>query len=375
MPGAPSLFDRWLNWRNRMVASPRFQRWAAGFPLTRGIARRNTRALFDLCAGFVYAQVLTACIRLKLFEILAEGPATDENLARRISLPVERARTLLRAATSLGLLRGLPGGRYALSDLGAAVIGNPGIGAMVEHHALLYADLADPVALLRGEGGRTRLSSYWPYAEGGPVRPGEAAPYSALMGTSQAMIAADILEACDLTGIDHLMDVGGGEGAFIEAAAAHLPDSRLSLFDLPAVAERAKARLEGAGLTGRISCHGGNFHDGLPAGADAISLVRVVHDHDDGPVRGLLRAVHAALPVGGRLILAEPMAGTPGAEPMGDAYFGFYLMAMGSGRPRTASELHAMLTEAGFASVSERRTRRPLLARVLLAHKSGTVGS
>ena len=358
-----------------MVASPRFQRWAAGFPLTRGIARRNTRQLFDLCAGFVYAQVLAACIRLNLFAILAEGPATDEALARRLGLPPERARTLLRGAASLGLLRALPGGRYALADLGAAVLGNPGIGAMVEHHALLYGDLADPVALLRGEGGRTRLSSYWPYAGGDPVEPGAAAPYGALMGTSQAMIAGDILDACDVTGIGHLMDVGGGEGAFIEAAAARLPDRRLTLFDLPSVAERARARLGAAGLSGRITCHGGDFHDGLPPGADAISLVRVVHDHDDGPALGLLRAAHAALPPGGRLILAEPMAGTPGAEPVGDAYFGFYLLAMGSGRPRTAAELEAMLRAAGFASVRERRTRRPLLARVLLAHKSGTEAS
>ncbi len=63
-------------------------------------------------------------------------------------------------------------GRFALADLGAAVIGNPGIAAMVEHHALLYADLADPVALLRGETGRTRLASYWPYAAGQTVAPG-----------------------------------------------------------------------------------------------------------------------------------------------------------------------------------------------------------
>ena len=63
--------------------------------------------------------------------------------------------------------------------------------------------------------------------------------------------------------------------------------------------------------------------------------MRVVHDHDDGAALHLMRAVHAALPRGGRLLLAEPMAGTPGAERMGDAYFGFYLLAMGSaGRGR-----------------------------------------
>ena len=66
----PGLRERWLAFRNRTVARPAFQRWAAGFPLTRGIARRNTRALFDLCAGFVYSQTLFACIRLDVFGAL-----------------------------------------------------------------------------------------------------------------------------------------------------------------------------------------------------------------------------------------------------------------------------------------------------------------
>jgi demethylspheroidene O-methyltransferase len=92
-----------------------------------------------------------------------------------------------------------------------------------------------------------------------------------------------------------------------------------------------------------------------------------VHDHDDGPALALLKVARAALPPGGTLLLAEPMAGTPGAEPIGDAYFGFYLLAMGSGRPRTKPELAAMLAEAGFSRVREPRTRRPMLVRLLVA--------
>jgi demethylspheroidene O-methyltransferase len=64
------------------------------------------------------------------------------------------------------------------------------------------------------------------------------------------------------------------------------------------------------------------------------------------------------------------MSGTRGAEAMGDAYFGFYLLAMGQGRPRTAQRLFELLREAGFVGLSERRTRRPILARVLV----GTAG-
>jgi demethylspheroidene O-methyltransferase len=80
--------------------------------------------------------------------------------------------------------------------------------------------------------------------------------------------------------------------------------------------------------------------------------------------------VHEALPPGGTLLLAEPMAGTPGAEAMGDAYFGFYLLAMGRGRPRRALELTAMLKAAGFASVRPMPTRMPLQTRLLVARRS-----
>ena len=370
-PAPPAWADRWLAWRNRIVASPRFQRWAAGFPLTRGIARRNTRALFDLCAGFVYTQVLTACVRLDLFAILAAGPLPVDALARRLDLPPENARRLLAAAESLGLLKVLSGDRYGLADLGAALVGNPGVTAMIEHHALLYADLADPVALLRGQGPPTRLAGYWPYASGTAGDAYTVAPYGGLMGASQALIAEDVLEACDLSKVGHLIDVGGGEGAFLEAVARRHAGPRLTLFDLPAVAERAASRLAQIGLDGRIACRGGDFHTGLPEGADAISLVRIVHDHDNEPALALLQAAHAALRPGGTLIVAEPMAGTPGAEPVGDAYFGFYLLAMGSGRPRRADELHAMLRNAGFARTQELPARRPLLARVVRAQKSG----
>ena len=225
------------------------------------------------------------------------------------------------------------------------------------------------MALLRGTPAPTRLARYWPYASGETADAASVAPYGGLMGASQALIADDVLDACDHSRSRHLMDDGGGEGAFLQAVAARHATLRLTLFDLPAVADRAAERLMRTGLAQRIACRGGSFHDGLPAGADTITLIRIVHDHDDAPAQALLAAAYAALPPGGRLILAEPMAGTPGAEPVGDAYFGFYLLAMGSGRPRRAEELHAMLRQAGFAASTERATRRPLLTRLIVAHK------
>ena len=113
---------------------------------------------------------------------------------------------------------------------------------------------------------------------------------------------------------------------------------------------------------------GGSFKvDLLPTCADIATLVRVVHDHNDEDVLTLLAAVRHALKPGGTLLLAEPMAQTPGAEAMGDAYFGIYLFAMGSGRPRSRAELTGLLRDAGFESIRTVPTRLPLQTSILLA--------
>ena len=71
---ALSWSDRLLGWRDRLLANPAFHRAASGFVLTRPIAHKRARELFDLVAGFVYSQVLAACVKLDLFSKLAQGP-------------------------------------------------------------------------------------------------------------------------------------------------------------------------------------------------------------------------------------------------------------------------------------------------------------
>ena len=339
------------------------------------MARKRARGLFDICAGFIYSQVLLACVRLKLFDMLAEGPQTVAALAPRLQLAPDAAKRLLEAAVSLDLVSRRSGDRYGLGAHGAALRANPGIAAMVEHHALVYRDLADPVALLRGQGTRTDLGGYWPYSQAEDPRTLSAeqvAAYSELMSVSQPFVAADILDAYPLDQHRCLLDVGGGEGTFLASAAASAPHLKLMLFDLPQVAARARTRFAFAGLGARATAYGGDFaRDSLPQGADIATLVRVLHDHNDDTVRAILRAVRSCLPPGGTVLIGEPMADAPGAPTVGAAYFGFYLLAMGQGRARSAAELSAFLAEAGFVDIAHRPTRLPLQTSVMVARVPG----
>lgn len=360
--------EAWLHRRNRLFSDPRFQRWAADFPLTRPVARSRTRGLFDLVAGFVYSQTLSACVELGVLERLRGGPASPEALAAACGLEPAAASRLLGAAEALGLVERV-GGRWALGQQGAALLGSAGLVEMISHHARLYADLGDSVGLLRrGAGG---LADYWPYATAdapGGASADEVAGYSALMAATQPAVAADLLDAYPVARHRRLLDVGGGEGAFLEAAAARAPHLELALFDLPAVAARASERLGVAGLLPRTTIRAGDFLcEPPPPGADLVTLVRILHDHDDAGVARLLRSIRAALPPDGTLLIGEPMAGDRRAERVGDAYFAFYLLAMGRGRARSPGELTRMLRDAGFGRVRRLRTRTPFLLRALVA--------
>ncbi|PPD00389.1 MAG: methyltransferase [Hyphomicrobium sp.] len=360
--------------RNALLGSLTFQRWASALPLTRPVAQRRAREVFDLCAGFVYSQILYACVKLQLFQLLSGGARNLSQISSALNLAPEPTRRLLDAAAALKLVERFGADRYGLGPHGAVIAGNPGILKMIEHHAMLYADLSDPVALLRGERKDAALSSYWAYAtstSATDLADARISEYTALMAASQTLIAEEILATYPIAQHRCLMDVGGGDGTFVRAVAAKIPSIELKVFDLPAVAECARQKFASAGISQRATAHGGNFFcDPLPEGADLISLVRIIHDHDDEPVRKLFSQVRRALRPGGKLIVAEPMSGSRRAETVGDAYFGFYLMAMGSGRPRSASEIISMLQREGFTSAREIRTRMPLQTSLIVTEVS-----
>lgn len=360
--------------RDRIFASPAFQRWAGAVPFTRPVAVARSRRVFELTTGFVFTQTVLACFRLGLFERLRDGPAELDVLAREWELDPDAARRLLEAAEVLDLVERRGWTRFGLGRLGAPLVGNGPVRAMMEHNLLLYDDLRDPVELLaRGGGPDTQLGRYWPYA--GTRRPQDLAPdevaeYSALMTRSHALVSDEVLGRYPFRRHTKVLDVGGGEGGFAESLARAVPGLQVTLFDLPAVAQRAEERLNGSEPGRRIRVVGGDFfRDPLPAGHDLVTLLRIVHDHDDDDVARLLRGIHEALEPRGTLLVAEPMADVPGAESVGAAYFSWYLFAMGTGRPRSAGEIEALLRDAGFRGIRPVPSRVPVQTGMLLARK------
>ena len=367
------LFDRLYIYKDKLIANSQFQNTVAKIPFLRGIAKKRANQLFDVMAGFVYTQILLACIRLNIFNQLKDGPLTLEAIKNECGLERAPLKQLLDAAVSIHLLEIRTNHRYGLGKLGAPLVGNSALAAMIEHHSVLYEDLRDPLLLLSGKLKSKKLEKFWPYVSNDledqeSLKDQERVKdYSDLMSASLPLVADQVLGAYDFSRHRCLLDIGGGQGTFLKRVHLQSPQLERMLFDLPGVANLAELNFSASSENQSIKVFGGDFFkDELPSGADLITLIRVIFDHDDERVKILLRSIFRALSPGGKLLIAEPMAETPDHPPMGHAYFGFYLMAMGRGRPRTVEEIGQLALEAGFKSVEILPSDMPINAQVLL---------
>lgn len=363
-PRPPPARPEALGFLTRLALSPRFHRLASRVPGLRWKARIEGAELFSIISGFVQSQALVALVEGRVLHVLASGPKTNDDLSRHCAIPPAPLLVLLRAGAALKLLSGDRKGRWHLAPRGAAFLTVPGLEPMVRHHHVLYRDLSDPLAFFRGQT-ETELAGFWPYVFGPLAQEdaGLAARYSRLMAESQVLVAEDTLRLVDLSKRRHLLDVGGGTGAFLAEVGKVHPGLTLSLFDMPAVLTGVPAALRD-----RLTLHPGSFRtDPLPEGADTISLIRVLYDHDDATVAALLSKVHAVLPPGGMILVSEPMSGGDRPDPATDVYFAVYTLAMRTGRTRSAADIGERLRATGFSDLRLRPGDRPYVTSAVTA--------
>ena len=356
---------------NLLFASAKFQNLVSDIPIIRAFARKEGEEIFDLVMGFVNSQVLWALIDLKVLERLMNGPLTQFEIAAQVGLSSERAEVLLQGAVALGLLRRKSQNKFRLSRKGASLLGVPGLTEMIKHHSHFYKDMSDPVALLRDEVD-TELSRFWPYVFGASndAPQGVTEAYSDLMAASQQLVARDTLKMITLSKSTKLLDIGGGCGGFAIKVAQKYPSLLISIFDLPKVEKTALHRLNKEGLGNRIGFISGSFRDDLiPEGFDTISLIRVLYDHSDNTVLALLKKIFKALPIGGKLIISEPMCGGDRPNRSGNIYFAFYTMAMRTGKARSPNQIAQMCSSAGFSRIKIPRSPRQFITSSVLCIK------
>jgi hypothetical protein len=119
------------------------------------------------------------------------------------------------------------------------------------------------------------------------------------------MVGKALVAQFDFTGVQRVVDVGGGHGELLAAILTAYPQMQGHLVDLGHAVEGARQHLANAGLSGRVVVEEGDFFDVLPAAADVYLLKAILHNWDDHHCKLILATVRAAMRPDSRMLLVE----------------------------------------------------------------------
>jgi len=265
--------------------------------------------LSGIAWGFVNSQALASACEFGVFDALADGPLTLEQLAKRIALRPVACRRLLTVLARLDLVE-QDGQTFRNTDLGQFCTATSPINlAKVSVVNPFYHMFEHLTGALREYGPR------WQQALGTTAQDAFAALYAdpkglrdfaALMNALSMPQGQLIAESHDFSQHMCLMDVAGGPGGqSIQIGLAH-PHLRGIVTDLEPVCVVAREYIHANGLDGRFSAVAADLIAGpYPSGADVILLGHILHDWSDETCLKILHNCAAALPSSGTLLISE----------------------------------------------------------------------
>ena len=306
----------------------------------------------QMLTGYWVSQMIYVAAKLDLAGLLVDGPRTSDDLAQATGTHPRSLYRLLRGLSSLEIFAEGPDKHFSLTPRAEALLeGVPGSQRAMalmtgEEHYMSWSELLYCVET--GQIGFEKLYKMRPF-DYLSQHPDQGAIFDAAMTSVHGNESPAALTAYDFSTIGVLADIGGGNGSLISATLEKHRALRGILFDMPAVIERSRPKIERAGLAGRCQCIAGSFFEAVPPGADAYMLRHIVHDWDDADSTTILRNCRNALGTNptGRLLVVETVI-PPGNDPMFGKLLDLNMLVIPGGLERTETEYRELFAASGF---------------------------
>lgn len=307
--------------------------------------------VFGLLWAYETSAAIGAVARLGIADALAGGPLPAREIAVRVGTDAGALERLLRSLIDVGLVRLLPDGTFALSEDGEFLRGDvpeslraAAIYATDEWWWRSYGYLTHSVQTGQPGFVAAHGRGLWEYLES---HPDAAAAFNRAMGKSAERRATTFARCYDFAEIKSVVDVGGGDGALVEAVLKAHPQLRGVVFDLPSATAGAGPRMAAAGVADRCEVIGGDFFQTVPADGDAYVLSWIVHDWPDREATRILANIRQAVSEQGRLLVIEAVLDPNDPAGMHTSVDLTMLVATG-GHERSEAEFRDLYESAGF---------------------------
>lgn len=321
--------------------------------------------LTHIAVGHVRSSALNVAVTLRIADRIASGVTAVVDLARETGVDADALYRVLRLLASAGVFVETHARTFALTP-SAEALRTDAAGSLHglvawftdPFHHRVYADAM--YAVITGRPAVERTAGM-PVFEHLARTPTLSAIFNNAMTALSAQVAPAILEAYDFTGLDTLVDVGGGHGLVLASLLQRYPTMRGVLFDVDHVVSGAEPLLMAAGVETRCRRVSGDFFSSPLPVADAYLLKHIAHDWDDEDALVILRNIRRAIgPVRpGRLLLLESVIDAGASHDFG-TLLDVEMLMMTSGRERTAGDFRALVAAADFELTRIVDTQSPL---------------
>lgn len=302
-------------------------------------------------AAYRVSRMLFSALELDLANHLEPGPLDAAALARATGTDCESLAAFLDALAAWGVLRRDEDRRYGLTDFSRRMVDGAEGGADRAlllgwvGSAALYEAFGDLTQTLRT--GQSAFQARYGTGFYGFLaqHPEERRRYKAAMeATAEAF--ARCADAYDFGAAELIVDVGGGQGAFLHEILRRHARPRAICFDTADTIASAADHTPAASA-GRITYVGGDAFASVPVGGDVYLTSTVLRCFDDAACVRLLRNIRAAIAPHGTLLCFE-LVMTPGRDDPARALADLTARAVYGGRDRTEEEFRTLLRAGGF---------------------------
>ncbi len=310
--------------------------------------------LLDYLCGMMRTQAIHHATRLRIAELVKDGPKSISELAEATQTHRPSLTRLLRALVSIGIFTEMEPEYFAQTPLSALL--EPGVPGSMYHVALLHGDYWQwhvwegfAYTLQTGEQTFSQLFGMEMFQYFTQHSPESAKVFNdAMTGFSEQVNMPIATTNYDFASLDMLVDIGGGMGTQLTTLLKVHPTIRKGiLFDRPPVIAQAQATIAASGLGERCELVGGNFFEGIPEGADAYFMKQIIKDWNDAQCIQLLSNCRKAMKLGGRVLVAEIVL-LPGRETSLQKFIDLQLMILSPGQERTEAQYRQLFEAAGF---------------------------
>jgi hypothetical protein len=309
------------------------------------------KKLMQMIFGFVTTQAISVAASLSLADLLEDGAKSAEELAQLTGTQARPLYRILRSLASVGIFAEDDTGRFELTPLAqplrkdsADSLRDFSIFIGAEWHWRAWGDLFSCPQSGQPSFEKTYGKAFFEYLG---ENNGPAQVFNDAMTSISTVASAAVVDGYDFTGINKLVDVGGGHGALLCSILEKYPQMHGLLIDAPSVISGTNEAIEARGLSKRCEAVDGDFFASVPAGGDAYIMKHIIHDWDDERASTILRCCHQQMPAEGRLLVVE-MVIPEGNAPSFGKLMDLEMLVLLHSYERSEEEYRELFKQSGF---------------------------